>query len=94
MRHVRRFRRRDGSAGWSLYQDVVEPRHWVETFTVPSWVEFLRVRDRRTVDDVAAFQRARACHSGEAPPWVTRLLLQAPGHRLAPGSAPDDAERA
>jgi MFS family permease len=83
MREIRRIRRRDGATGWTLYQDVSQPRRWLESYMLPTWTDLLRLRERRTFADNAAFARARAFHVGTAAPAVTRLLMQAPAHRIS-----------
>ena len=83
MREIRRIRRRDGAVGWSLYQDLNRPRRWVESYVAPTWADFLRMRERRTISDSQAFARVRAFHAGPGAPPVSRLLLQAPAHRIS-----------
>jgi MFS family permease len=83
MREIRRIRRRDGAVGWTLYQDVVKPRRWVESYMLPTWTDLLRLRERRTAADNDAFARARAFHAGATPPAISRLLMQAPAHRIS-----------
>lgn len=73
---VHRIRRRDGAIQWGLFHDVAEPKRFVETFVVESWVEHLRQRSRATVSDRALIDLARSFHSGERPPQTTRFIYQ------------------
>lgn len=88
MREVRRIRRRDGAVGWRLYQDVVNPRQWTESYELPTWTDLLRLRERRLAADVLAIGKARDCHAGAAPPVIRRMLMQAPAHRISRTPAP------
>lgn len=73
MQAVGVLRRRDGASRWQLFQDTADPEHWVEAFTVPSWLEHLRQTRRRTAADHAVERAALAFHEGQ-PPAVRRLI--------------------
>ncbi|MBO9715105.1 MFS transporter [Sphingomonas sp.] len=70
MTHRRRIRRRDGARRWSLARDLANPRRWVETYQVPSWLEYVRHNQRRTHADAAHEDRIRALHRGAWPPEI------------------------
>ncbi len=76
---LRRIRRRDGALHWELYEDVARPERWLETFTLGSWLEHLRQQERTTVADAAIEARARAFHTGAAPPAISTLIVHRPG---------------
>jgi MFS family permease len=48
---LERERRRDGAFGWGLFEDVVQPGHFVEAFRFYSWVEHLRQHERAAMAD-------------------------------------------
>jgi MFS family permease len=74
MQAVGRVRRRSGATRWSLFQDVADPDHFVETFIVPSWEEHLRQHERVTVADRRFEDRAHALLASGETPRVTHLL--------------------
>jgi MFS family permease len=75
---LRRIRRRDGALHWGLYEDVARPERWLETFTVASWLDHLRQRDRLTMADAAAETHAREFHIGDEPPLISTLIVHQP----------------
>jgi MFS family permease len=75
MSELERTRRRDGAIEWSLYQDVADPRRWLETFVVESWVEHLRQHERVTVSDRAIQERVYAIIDG-GEPHVSHLVAR------------------
>lgn len=76
MRKLAQVRRRNGARRWSLMVDVTDPELWVERFQYPSWVDYLRQRNRGTFADRAISEHARAFHRGDTPPRVRRLMAQ------------------
>jgi MFS family permease len=74
MQAVSRGRRRSGASRWSLFQDVADPDHFVETFIVPSWEEHLRQHERITVADRRFEERAHSLLANGETPRVTHLL--------------------
>jgi MFS family permease len=58
------IRRRNGAVSWRVFRDVAEEDRIVERFIIPSWAEYVRLRqrmtvaDRRTLDALEAFQRS------------------------------------
>ncbi|MEU0635106.1 MFS transporter [Streptomyces albidoflavus] len=66
-------RRRTGALRWNLYQDVADPRRWVEVFEVASWSEHLRQHGTRlTGYDAELLTTARDLAEGE--PEVRHLV--------------------
>lgn len=74
MQAVGRVRRRSGASRWSLFQDVADAEHFVETFVVPSWEEHLRQHERVTVTDQRHQERAYELLADGEEPRVTHLL--------------------
>ena len=56
--------------------DITEPGRFVEQIIDESWTDHLRRFDRVTGSDVALRERKLAFHRGEAPPRVTRYVLE------------------
>jgi hypothetical protein len=60
---VEPIRRRNGAVSWRVFRDVADEGRVVERFIIPSWAEYVRLRqrmtvaDRRTLDSLEAFQR-------------------------------------
>jgi MFS family permease len=77
MEESRRSRLRQGALAWQLLHDLYEPGRYVEQITDESWVEHLRRFDRVTAADAALRDRRLSFHLGEAPPQVTRYVVEA-----------------
>ncbi len=73
-----RIRRRDGAHHWTLMRDLGDPRIWVESFEIPTWVDYVRLHMRTTHADAPVGERIRALHTGAEPPRVTRMLIRDP----------------
>jgi MFS family permease len=76
MEESRRSRLRQGALDWQLLHDLYEPGRYVEQITDASWTEHLRRFDRVSAADVALRDRRLAFHLGEAPPRVSRFLIE------------------
>ena len=76
MQESRRRRLRQGALSWELLHDITEPGRFVEQVIDESWTDHLRRFDRVTGADVALRERKLAFHIGEAPPRVTRYVLE------------------
>jgi MFS family permease/quinol monooxygenase YgiN len=76
MQESRRSRMRQGALDWQLLRDVYDPGRMVEQITDESWTEHLRRFDRVTAADVQLRDRKLALHIGEAPPAVSRLVIE------------------
>lgn len=74
MQDMRRVRRRGGALNWSLYEDMLQPGIFVETFVVGSWMEHLRQRDRYTMNDQKIQNRVLGFHQGTDLPAVRYLV--------------------
>ncbi len=76
MQESRRSRLRQGALDWQLQHDIADPSRYVERIVDESWTEHLRRFDRVTASDVALRDRKLAFHVGDAPPAVTRYLVE------------------
>ena len=70
----RRIRRRDGARQWVLLRDLERPDVWIESYHVPTWVDYVRHNLRRTKADAENIQALRAIHRGDSPPQVHRMI--------------------
>lgn len=74
MQDVQLLRQRNGAYGWSVARDIAEPELWTERFHCPTWLDYLRHRNRSTQMERAIEQQARAFHVGPNPVRVRRML--------------------
>lgn len=70
----RRIRIRDGARQWGLLRDLEKPRIWVESYHVPTWIDYVRHHQRRTKADAENAVSLRALHRGAEPPYVHRMI--------------------
>lgn len=85
----RQARRRDGARNWTLYQDVVEPQIWLETYQVTNWVEYVRHNERQTLGDQNNLDELRQFLATDPTKSVHRYV-QRPTHRHRLNSTPLD----
>jgi hypothetical protein len=85
MEEVGHLRRRNGALRWQLFQDTTDAEHWVEAFTLPSWLDHLRQARRATAADLAVEAAALRWHASDAPPLMRRLLHRDPERALLDG---------
>jgi len=71
---LRAIRLRDGAMRWGLFHDAANERHYLETFLVESWAEYLRQRERLTMSDREVRDRVYAYQRGPIPPPVSRMI--------------------
>lgn len=74
MTERRRIRLRDGARQWTLLRDLEEPERWVETYHMPTWVDYLRHNQRSTKDDMRVIGVLDRLNRGSAPPHVRRMI--------------------
>jgi MFS family permease len=89
MRQMQRVRSRNGAYDWSLSRNIADPELWSERFRCPTWDDYLRQRNRRTLEDTALQQRAHAMHIGIDPIKVLRWLDHPSGSVRWREDAPD-----
>jgi predicted MFS family arabinose efflux permease len=74
MQDVQLSRQRNGAYGWSVARDIADPELWTERYHCPTWLDFLRQRNRSTVSERALHQQAIDFHIGPDPVRVRRML--------------------
>lgn len=79
MAERRRIRKRDGAMNWMLLRDLADPHTWVERFTTPTWLDYIRHNNRMTHDDAAVLKRLRELHQGPGIPTVRRMIERQTG---------------
>jgi hypothetical protein len=79
MAERRRIRKRDGAMNWMLLRDLGDPHVWVERYTTPTWLEYIRHNNRMTHDDAAVLKRLRELHQGPGTPVVRRMIERQTG---------------
>lgn len=70
----RRIRIRDGARQWALLRDLERPEIWVESYHVPTWVDYVRHNLRRTKADAENISLLRSLHRGTGQPKVHRMI--------------------
>jgi MFS family permease len=74
MQEVQLSRQRNGAYGWSIARDIADPELWTERYHCPTWLDYLRQRNRSTQSERALHQRAIEFHLGPDPVRVRRML--------------------
>ena len=74
MQEVQLSRQRNGAYGWSIARDIADPELWTERYHCPTWLDYLRQRNRPTQSERALHQRAMDFHLGPEPVRVRRML--------------------
>lgn len=78
MDEVGHLRKRNGASRWGLFQDVTDAEHWVEAFTVASWLDYRRQTRRATTADAAIEAGATKYHDGPDPPLLRHMVARRP----------------
>jgi MFS family permease len=86
----RRMRRRDGANDWKLLRDLSDPEIWIERYSTPTWLDYLRHNSRLTQDDAVIPAKLRALHRGPGQPVVRRMIERQTGS--LPGPQPPEAQ--
>ncbi len=74
MQEVQLSRQRNGAYGWSIARDIADPELWTERYHCPTWLDYLRQRNRSTQAERELHLRAIAFHIGVEPIRVRRML--------------------
>jgi predicted MFS family arabinose efflux permease len=91
MQAVQLSRQRNGAYGWSIARDIADPELWTERYHCPTWLDFLRQRNRATQSERALHQRAIDFHIGPEPVRVRRMLERPFGSVRWKDETPDRA---
>lgn len=74
MLDVQLYRQRNGAYGWSIARDIADPELWTERYHCPTWLDYLRQRNRWTQAERALEEQAMAFHIDPEPVRVRRML--------------------
>jgi predicted MFS family arabinose efflux permease len=74
MQDVQLSRQRNGAYGWSIARDIGDPELWTERYHCPTWLDYLRQRNRATQSERKLHQEAIAFHIGPDPVRIRRML--------------------
>jgi MFS family permease len=74
MQEVQLSRQRNGAYGWSIARDIADPELWMERYHCPTWLDYLRQRNRSTQSERDLHRRATDFHLGPEPVHVRRML--------------------
>lgn len=91
MQRVQLSRQRNGAYDWSIARDIGDPELWTERYHCPTWLDYLRQRNRSTQDDRSLHQRAMAFHRGPEEIRVRRMLERPFGSVRWKEESPDRA---
>lgn len=81
MHERRRIRRRDGARHWTLLRDLGDCGLWIERYHVATWLDYVRLNQRRTHDDAQNTRDILFLHKGPDAP-VVRRMIERQTHRL------------
>jgi MFS family permease len=93
MQEVQLSRQRNGAYGWSIARDIADPELWTERYHCPTWLDYLRQRNRSTQSERALHQSAINFHLGPDPVRVRRMLERPFGSVRWKEETPDRAAR-
>ncbi|MDA9481476.1 MFS transporter [Bradyrhizobium sp. CCBAU 11445] len=91
MQEVQLSRQRNGAYGWSIARDIADPELWTERYHCPTWLDYLRHRDRATQSEREMEGRVIALHVGPNPVRVRRMLERPFGSVRWKDDTPDRA---
>jgi MFS family permease len=91
MQEVQLSRQRNGAYGWSIARDIADPELWTERYHCPTWLDYLRQRNRPTQAERALYQRANEFHYGPGPVRIRRMLERPFGSVRWKEDSPDRA---
>lgn len=74
MQDIQLSRQRNGAYGWSIARNIADPELWTERYHCPTWLDYLRQRNRSTQSERARAKQAEAFHIGPDPVRVRRML--------------------
>ena len=91
MQDVQLSRQRTGAYGWSVARDIADPELWTERYHCPTWLDYLRQRNRATQSERKLHQEAIAFHVGPEPIRIRRMLERPFGSVRWKEETPDEA---
>jgi MFS family permease len=94
MQQVQLSRQRNGAYGWSIARDIADPELWTERYHCPTWLDYLRQRNRPTASERALTQSAQEFHMGPEPVRIRRMLERPFGSVRWKEDTPDRAAKA
>jgi hypothetical protein len=74
MQEVQLSRQRNGAYGWSIARELADRELWTERYHCPTWLDYLRQRNRPTQSERLLQDRALEFHSGPTPVRIRRML--------------------
>ncbi|MCL2714263.1 MAG: MFS transporter [Alphaproteobacteria bacterium] len=92
MQDVQLSRQRNGAYGWSLARNIARPELWTERYHCPTWLDYLRLRNRPSLLERALYDRANSFHQGPGPIAVRRMLERPFGSVRWKDETPDRAQ--
>jgi MFS family permease len=91
MLQVQATRQRNGAYGWSIARDLADPELWIERYHCPTWLDYLRQRNRSTQSERELQLKAIEFHLGPEPIKVHRMLERPLGSVRWKDETPDRA---
>jgi MFS family permease len=88
---VQLSRKRNGAYGWSIARDIADPELWTERYHCPTWLDYLRQRNRATQSERNLHLRAMKFHRGAEPVKIRRMLERPFGSVRWKEATPDRA---
>ncbi|MEW6767221.1 MAG: MFS transporter [Pseudomonadota bacterium] len=89
MQRVQATRKRNGAYGWSISRDLADPELWTERYHCPTWLDYLRQRNRATQSERELHQHAIGFHLGPEPIRIRRMLERPVGSVRWKDDTPD-----
>lgn len=84
IREMGAIRRRDGAVQWGFFEKIDARGHFIELFTVESWVAHMRQHVRVSIADKMLQDKINALHRGQGKPQVTHAVTPHPGEKIKP----------
>ncbi|MEH2511859.1 MFS family permease [Nitrobacteraceae bacterium AZCC 1564] len=93
MQRVQSTRQRNGAYDWSISRDLADPELWTERYHCPTWLDYLRQRNRSTRSERELHLKAIAFHLGPEPIRVRRMLERPLGSVRWKDETPDPSKK-
>ncbi len=92
MLQLQAIRQRNGAYDWSIARDIADPELWIERYHCPTWLDYLRQRNRSTQSEREVQLKAIEFHLGPEPIKVHRMLERPLGSVRWKDETPDRAK--